>query len=108
VNHIELLDRLFAARRELSRIIVATANAQVSPGSVQDLLTVRDQLNVQIQTVILGDLSAATADLQTACDKIDAATAKLEKVTEVAQQIDKAVKLAQQIIDAAGVVLAIV
>jgi hypothetical protein len=106
VNHVELLDRLFAARRELVRLGAATASVTVPEDVLTGLLERRDQLNVQIQSMIAADLGAAMAEIDDACKAIDDATAELRRLGATAADLTKAIAITKKVLDVAGGLLA--
>jgi hypothetical protein len=108
VNKIELLDQLFDARRELTRIIVGTADTQVPSDALAQLMTKRDQLNVQIQFLVLAEIKASIAQLDEARAAIGAATGDLKHLQSVAKDIQTGVSVAEKIVSVVGSLLTIV
>jgi hypothetical protein len=102
VNHIELLDQLFATRRELARLTAAIAAAGAPEASVTSLRQRRDQLNIQIQGLIAAGLSASLAEIDAACKVIDVSTGELKRLSGTASDVATAISITAKVLDVAG------
>ena len=101
MNH-DLLDALYAARRELTRIIVATAVENVSTDSLQELLQQRDHIIWVINRILVSDLTSSLADVTKACGAIEDSTTQLKTLTSTAADVAKAISIANQVLGAAA------
>ncbi len=101
MNH-DLLDGLYASRRELTRIIVATASQKVPEDSLEQLLQQRDHIVWTINRILLSQLTASLADIHGATESIGHSTDELAKLASTAKDVSKAINIAGQILSAAG------
>jgi len=98
----DLLDGLYAARRELTRIIVATASQTVPPESLQQLLQQRDHIVWTINRILVADLTSSLADLDKAISGVEDGTKQLKDLTSTAADVTKAINIVSQIVGAAA------
>lgn len=106
MNRVELLDPLFAARRELVRLSAATASTVVPEQVLEGLLQHRDRLNIQIQSLIAANLSASLAEIDEAARTINDAAAELRRLSATATDLTKAITFTKQVLDVTGGLLA--
>ncbi len=98
----DLLDRLYRARRELTRLIIATSPKPDEHEQLEKLLDERDKLVWEINRINLSELTAATAQVETACEAIASATEQLKSLTSTIENINKGLALASEIVGAAS------
>lgn len=101
MNH-DLLDGLYATRRELTRIIVDTASQTVPPDALQQLLQQRDHIVWTINRILVSDLTASLADINKTTTALDDSTKQLKELTSTAADVAKAISIASQVLAAAG------
>jgi hypothetical protein len=101
VNH-EVLDGLYAARRELTRIIVATATQTVPGDALQQLLQQRDHIVWTINRILVSDLTSSLADIVKLSEAIEDSTKQLKALTSTAEDVAKAINIASQVLGAAA------
>jgi hypothetical protein len=106
MNHIEILDRLFAVRRELLRLTIATASQAVSETALEQLLAYRDQVNVIVQGMIANNLAASVADLSKECATLDAFNTQLKSLAGTEADVLKAIDLTRSALNGLTPVLA--
>jgi hypothetical protein len=99
--HHDLLESLYAARRELTRIIVATGAQNVTADALQQLLQRRDRITWTINRILVSDLTSSLAEIDEACTAIDAVTTQLQKVTTTASDLADALVLSANVLDVA-------
>lgn len=102
MNRTELLDGLYATRRELLRILVATGSQTMDGDQVKRLVEKRDQITWTINAIIDGELLASMADVDKACEAVDASTKELKHLTAIAKDIDTAINVAKKVVDVAA------
>ena len=100
-----LLETLYAARRQLTLLIVRTAPLPNEEASLEDLLEARDRLVWTINRINLSELTASLAQSTDACDEIEAAVEKLKALTATVSNIDKALGITATVLNAASAVL---
>lgn len=98
----ELLDRLYLARRELTRLIVFTAPRHDEVERLERLVYERDQLVWQINRINQSELTASLAEVGRAVDAIDAAVGRLRVLAATAANIEKASSITGAILEVAG------
>lgn len=91
--HHDLLESMYGARRELTRIIVGTGAQNVTADVLQQLLQRRDRVTWTINRILVSDLTSSLAQIDQACTAIDAATTQLRKVTSTEADIAQALAL---------------
>jgi hypothetical protein len=102
MNRTELLDGLYATRRELLRLAIGTSD----PAERQKLVERRDEITWLINSLIDAEQLASMADLETACAQIDSSVTELQHLTGIAKDIDSAITITKKTIDIAGSVIA--
>ena len=105
MNH-DLLDGLYATRRELTRLLVQTATENVPTSVLQELIQKRDHVIWTVNRILASDLTSSLADVSKAVDAIDASTDGLKALTGKAEDIAKAIGIANQVFTAAEGLLA--
>ena len=100
MNH-DVLDSLYAAKRELTRVIVATASQTLPPDALQQLLQQRDQVVWTINRFLVANLTSSLAQINQACASIDDSTKRLKDLASTADDVAKAINIASQVIGAA-------
>ena len=105
MNH-DLLDSLYASRRELTRLIIATGSQNISPDLMQGLVQQRDLITWTINRVLAADLAASVADVAQVAAAIDASTDKLKSLSAIAADIETAIGVVNDVLGAADSLLA--
>ena len=98
----DLLAGLYRARRELTRLVIATAPHADEQDLLELLLDERDLLVWQINRIDLSELTASVAQMTAACAVVDHATDQLKSLTSTIANVNKALALSAEIIGVAG------
>jgi hypothetical protein len=109
VNTVELLDSLYGARDEVTRLIASSSPGQPNApdlATVQALIQKRDQITWTIETLIAADLDAPMADYEKACQQIDDATSKLKALQSAANDVKTAIGIISQVVSTASSIVA--
>jgi aspartate oxidase len=104
VTNDKLVEKLYAARKQLARLIIRISP---EPGEVKQLETLLERQNelvAQINRLNLSALVASTAGIAKATDEIDKATKKLKALTAKAHSIAKAIAVADKVIAIAAAI----
>jgi hypothetical protein len=99
-----LLDRLYAARKQLNRLIILTAPQPDEVDKLEQLLERQNKLVWQINRLAQSDLVASAAGIDKACAGIDASTKKLQALTAKVHNIAKAITQADKVIAIAAAI----
>jgi len=102
MNRTELLDGLYATRRELLRLAIGTSD----PAARQQLVERRDEITWLINSLIDAEQLASMTGLDAACAEIDSSVRELQHLTAVAKDIDSAITITKKTLDIAGSVIA--
>lgn len=100
MNRTELIGSMYAARSELLRVIIASAQATVDPDKLHELVRSRDAFTWTINALIDAELLASVGSIDDTCKKVDQATSSLRKLTDIANDIDKAIGYGKAALDA--------
>ena len=104
MNRTELLDGLYAVRRDLLRKIMSTGTAQIDPAQLRTLVTQRDQITWTINALIDAELQASVS-IDDACKEIEDSVQQLDHLGNVAADIDKTISITKTVLDVAGKVI---
>jgi CHASE3 domain sensor protein len=105
MNRTELLDGLYATRRELLRLLVATGATTADEVQLHLLVQRRDQITWTINALIDGELGATMAELDKAYQVVEGSTKQLKGLTAVAKDIDIAIGIAAHVLDVATAIV---
>lgn len=105
MNRTELLDSLYTTRRELLRLIMASAQTHVDPAKLVALVQKRDAVTWTINALIDAEVQASVGDIATALTGIEAAAKALHGLDDIVGDIDKAIGYAKDAVDAATSVI---
>jgi hypothetical protein len=102
MNRTELLDGLYAVRRDLLHKIMSTGSTEIDPERLKTLVTRRDQITWTINALIDAELLVSASAIDDACKQIEAAAHELAHLTHLAADIDKAISIASTVLEIAG------
>jgi len=94
----KLLDSLYAARKQLNRLIIATAPEPDEVDELEVLLEKQNKLVWEINRLVQSELVASAAGLAKASAAIDQSTKKLRALTAKVHNIAKAIATADKVI----------
>lgn len=105
----DLLERLFATRRDLTRLIVDLAPANDDErASLDALVEARDRVNATLRAVTDAEFRAvASPELLAATTALGAAASELGRLEKAIASVNRAVALADQVADLAIKALAL-
>ena len=105
----DVLDSLFAARRKVSRLIIALSpKDDRERASLDDLLRDRDRLTAAINQVIDQQFTASWSKLDGAASELSIATLKLEAVEAKVDRLESALKIVDEVLAAAAKVVGLI
>ena len=106
MTKVDALDSLFAARDQVTRLIIHTVPpAGGTDAELLALVQKREQLSVAIARLIQADIQETSAQLDDAARQIDACTAKLQDLAAKVESVTTAINVVSQVL---GVVATVV
>ncbi len=105
----DILDPLFASRRDLTRLIVDLTPASDEERDALDrLVEARDRVNATIRAVIDAQFRAvASPELVAATTALGAASKDLARLEKVISSVNKAIEIAGKVAELAGKAVAL-